>query len=737
MIPLGPITLQTSDKSVKALSKLEMKSMLGREELGRPFEYELELVSSDTSLDLGELLAKPMTVRLEITPFNYRYWNGIVTDVGFAGSHGRSALYRVTLRPKLSLLDRTSNCRIFQNQTVPAIVKTVFGEYGFGVKESLSAQYAAREYVVQYQESDFDFVNRLLEDEGIYYFFRHDDEQHELVLADSHSAHSTHPGYVFVPYYPPDIHRATEIESIDRWELRQRLVSAGYVTKDFDFERPLARPESILLNAGDHALKDSEIFDYAGAYLHAKQAEEDYKGKNNESQRDVYTRVRSEEAHASFEQIVAESNARGLAVGNLFTLTEFPRSEQNREYLIVSSEFQLHAHSLESSQTVVEEPFRCQIRVLDGKRPFRPGRITGKPTIRGPQTAIVVGPEKDEVWTDQYGRVKILFHWDRFGDGFENSSCWVRVAQVWAGNKWGAIHIPRIGQEVLVSFLEGDPDRPIIIGRVYNRDNMPPYDLPANQTQSGIKSRSSKGGAPSSFNEIRFEDLKGKEELFIQAERNHTTNVKNNRSATVAVDDSIAVGGDRSLHVKGNLAVTVDGGGKSPNHSSHSVTGKYNLHASDTIEMDAPTHIKLTCGASSILIEPNQITLVSGGKAMAVLDANFLAQSSDGSKVVLDTNAYATSKGGAQMLLDANVLVKSKGESQLVLDGDAKVTSSKGDVKLQGLNVEASGEQKVTANGGGTAQLELSKTGATLAGQKVGIQGAATTEILGAIVKIN
>jgi type VI secretion system secreted protein VgrG len=639
MIPLGPITLQTSDKSSKVLSKLEMKSLTGREELGRPFEYDLELLSTDANLDLGELLAKPVTVRLEITPLRYRYWNGIVTHVGFAGSHGRYALYRVTLRPQLSLLGRTANCRIFQNQSVPAIVKTVFAEHGFGVKESLNGQYAPREFVVQYQETDFDFVSRLLEHEGIYYFFRHEAEQHELVLADSHSAHATEPGYEEIPYYPPDIHRASEIESIDHWELSQRLVSAGYVSKDYDFERPAARPESSLLNAGDHALKDSEMFEYAGAYLHPKQAEEDYKGKNNETQRDVYTRVRSEEAHAGFEQIVAQSNARGLTVGSLFTLTEFPRPEQNREYLIISSQFRLQAHELESVQTVVEEPFRCEIRVLHSKRSFRPRRITGKPIIRGPQTARVVGPENDEIWTDQYGRVKVLFHWDRFGEGDENSSCWVRVAQIWAGTKWGGIHIPRIGQEVIVEFLEGDPDRPLITGRVYNHDNMPPYDLPANQTQSGIKSRSSKGGSASNFNEIRFEDLKGKEELFIQAERNQTTNVKQAQSITVGATRSKTVGSDETITVKGTRTTHVvkkDTVNLDDEHemtvklkvtetfqADHAlaITGKQEItidkdkteHVVQAYELTTDKKFNLTQGATSLTFEGNAVTLDAAG----------------------------------------------------------------------------------------------------------------------------
>jgi type VI secretion system secreted protein VgrG len=295
--------------------------------------------------------------------------------------------------------------------------------------------------------------------------------------------------------------------------------------------------------------------------------------------------------------------------------------------------------------------------------------------------------------------------------------------------------IPRIGQEVIVDFLEGNPDRPIIIGRVYNKDNMPPYTLPANKTQSGIKSRSTKGGEPQNFNEIRFEDLKGKEEFHMQAEKDMTSLVKHDRSASILHDDSTSVGGDRSVHVTGNLAVTVDGKGKSPNHSSHSVTGKYNLHASDTIEEDAPTHVKLTCGGSSILIEPNKITLQAGGKAVVVLDAHVFAQSKEESQFELDDSVFATSVQGAQLLMNDTVVAQSKAGSTMLLDGDATL-NTKGDVKLGGANVEASGQTKVTAIGGGS-QVELIQAGATVSGAKIGISGASMTEIMGGIVKIN
>ena len=725
MIPLGPITLQTSDKGVKVLARLEMKSMSGREELGRPFEYDLELVSSDANLDLGELLGKPMTVRLEITPLKYRYWNGIVTDVGFAGSDGRHALYRVTIRPKLAMLERTSNCRIFQNQTVPAIVKDVFGQYGFGVKESLSAQYAPREYVVQYAETDFDFVSRLLEQEGIYYFFRHEADQHEIVLADSYSAHTTELGYERIPYYPPDIHREAEIESIDRWELRQRLIPSSFVSKEYDFERPRARPESMSLNDGDHALKGSEVFEYGGSYLHPKQAEEDYKAKNNETPRDVYARVKLEEVHASFEQIVAHSNARGLTVGALFNLTEFPRPEQNREYLVVAAQFQLTAHTLESSVMHQEEPFRCRMRVLHSKRTYRPKCITPKPIIRGPQTALVVGPETDEIWTDQYGRVKVLFHWDRYAEGDENSSCWVRVAQLWAGTKWGGIHIPRIGQEVIIEFLEGDPDRPIITGRVYNHDNMPPYDLPANQTQSGIKSRSSKGGAANNFNEIRFEDLKGKEELFVQAERNHTTNVKKAQSLTVGTTRSKTVGADetntinatRTTHVVKKDTVNLD--------DEHEMTVK--LKVTETFQDD---HQLSITGKQEIKIDKDKIEHVVQAYELTTDKKYNLTQGSttltfEGNAVTLDAAGPITVKRGP-----ATVSIDAAGKISISTSVGISLECGPSSMSLTPSGIELSAPKVAVAAAAST--LELSPATAKLSGAMTTVEATTICSVKGA-----
>jgi type VI secretion system secreted protein VgrG len=361
-------------------------------------------------------------------------------------------------------------------------------------------------------------------------------------------------------------------------------------------------------------------------------------------------------------------------------------------------------------------------------------------------------PADEEIATDEEGRVLVKFHWDRRGevngpdeeqeDRDKEQSCFIRVAQVWAGARWGAMHIPRIGQEVIVDFLEGDPDRPIITGRVYNGDNKPPY--PGHPTQSGIKSRSTKGGTADNFNEIRFEDQKGSEELFIQAEKDQTTNVKHDQTITVGGDRTVTVTGnetvtidkDLTVHVKGNQSVTVDGQGQGPIHHTISVKGKHGIHASDTIDVDAPTHIKLECGGSSILIEPGKITLNAGGGAQVILDANVFAKASGGAQVTLDANVFAKASGGANVLLDANVLAKSNAGSHVTLDANATMESG-GDANVNGANVTLTGTQKVSAGGGKTSTLELQASGAAVHGTTATLSGSSVAEVTGGEVKIN
>ncbi len=442
----------------------------------------------------------------------------------------------MTLRPWLWLLSRTSDCRIFQNLSIPQIIKQVFRDLGFSdFEDALSRPYREWEYCVQYRETSFDFVSRLMEQEGIYYFFRHEQDRHVLVLADAYGAHATVPGYTSVPYYPKD-EQQRERDHMHNWHLVQQVQPGSLELNDYDFQRPSASIDVRSAMPRPHTAGDYPLYDYPGTYVKSEDGEH-------------YARTRIEALQTLHEQVEFSGNARGLGSGHLFSLTGFSRRDQNREYLILGARYYITQERLESGGGAASAQFDSSLTCIDAQQSFRPLANTHRPIVKGPQTALVVGPKGEEIWTDQYGRVKVHFYWDRHDQSNENSSCWIRVSQSWAGKNWGSMQIPRIGQEVIVSFLEGDPDRPIITGRVYNAEQTAPYDLPENATQSGMKSRSSKGGSPANFNEIRMEDKKGLEQLYIHAERN--------QDIVVEVDESHSVGHDRNKSIGHNETVTI------------------------------------------------------------------------------------------------------------------------------------------------------------------------------------
>ncbi len=513
-------------------------SMTAQEELGRMFQFDLDLLSKDETIKLEDVLGQPLTVSLGLADDEKRFFNGIVSRFCQVGTVGAHALYQATLRPWLWFLTRTADCRIFQEMTVPDIIKKVFREHGFSdFKESLSRSYRTWEYCVQYRETDFNFLSRLMEQEGIYYYFKHADGKHTLVLSDSYSSHEKCPGYEQVPYFPPTENVIRAKDCIVEWCVAQEIQPGKYALTDFDFERPKASLAVKTSVSRQHSKADFEIYDYPGQYIQTSDGES-------------YAKCRMEELHASYEQVRGLGNTRGMMTGGLFELAGYPRGDQNREYLVVSAALDVKSNEYESGPGAKVPTYSCRFTAIDSKQPYRPARLSPKPIIQGPQTAIVVGQAGEEIYTDKYGRVKVQFHWDREGKSDENSSCWVRVAQLWAGKTWGGIQIPRIGQEVMVEFLEGDPDRPIVTGRIYNADCMPPYALPDNRTQSGLKSRSSLGGSAENFNEFRFEDKKGGEEIYLHAEKDYNQITENDRTEDV--------GHDRSLHVAHDKAEKID-----------------------------------------------------------------------------------------------------------------------------------------------------------------------------------
>jgi type VI secretion system secreted protein VgrG len=665
-----------SVSSALADDVLLFHGMSGSEELGRLFEYRVQLLSANNGIKIADVLGKPMTVHLDLPDGSKRHFNGVVTRFCSTGGNGRLCTYEATLHPWLWLLTRASDCRIFQEKSVTEIVKDVCANAAYGGlvdidDAALTGTYAPLSYCVQYRESDFNFVCRLLEGAGIYFYFRHDASRHTLVLADSYGAHAKVGGYETVRFCGEDGRSIVDDEGVFSWSAAGEIVSSGYTLDDYDFEKSASSTSGGLLVKASIAAGFSqaayEHFDYPGLY--------NASGTGTE-----LARARMESLHGRCEQIEAATNARGLHAGALFSLGEHPREDQNREFLVTSAEYRITGDDYGSSGSSQGMSFEALVRAVGNEHSYRPLPAVAKPVVQGPQTAMVVGKAGEEIWTDQYGRVKVQFHWDRVGTDDENSSCWVRVAQGWAGKAWGAMFVPRIGMEVVVSFLEGDPDRPLVTGCVYNSDSMPPYALPGEQTKSTIKTNVTKGGG--GFNEIRFEDKKDAEEIFVQAEKDYnrvvknndtlkvgfekadkgdqTIGIKNDRSVDVGHDQKTTIGNDQTITVKHDQATTVtndqklnvdnnqtvaikvdqklDVGG----NQTVSVTGDQKVTVSKTIVIEATQSIELKVGASSVKIEPAKITIKSVEVAVKA-DANAAVEA--GAMMKLKSGAVMTVEG--------------------------------------------------------------------------------------------
>jgi type VI secretion system secreted protein VgrG len=611
--PLGP-------------DKLLLRSFTGREAISELFSFQLDLLSEDSTINFDDLVGQNVTFAITLADGEtYRYFNGFISRFAQLPGIGRLARYQAEVVPGLWFLTRTTDCRIYQNLSVPEIIKDVLERHNIrDVDFQLQASYPKREYCVQYRETSYNFIQRLMEQEGIFYYFRHEDGKHTLVLGDAPAANPPCPNQKRARYEPaagPGF--AAPEDYVTRWKLQHELRPGRCTVTDFNFETPttslLTSLESKIQQGGNTSL---EVYDFPGEYL-----------RRDEGEREVRLRVEREEAAHAVVQ--GASVCRAFTPGYRFEFYDHERKDQNGMYLITSVTHNATEGGFYSGVGGPQEAsYDNLFTAIPYSVPFRPPRITPKPVVHGAQTAIVVGPSGEEIYTDKYGRVKVQFHWDRLGKYNEKSSCWIRVSQPWAGKGWGGIWIPRIGQEVIVDFLEGDPDRPIITGRVYNANQMPPYELPAEQTKSGFKSRSSKGGSTQNFNEIRFEDKKGAEEIVIHAERDLTTTVENNETRTVYGKRTTAIKKDETLTIsegnrketleqgndtlelwQGNRDVTLMKGSDSLVVQMGNITIKAPAGTHSTtalqIEITGMTSVKVVCGASSIQMTPGTIDITS------------------------------------------------------------------------------------------------------------------------------
>ena len=523
------------------------------EELSAEFYGSVDCISDNFEIDAKTLLGKNVAVKLNLME-GERHFNAIVTEFHFTGSDGTSAHYRAVLQPWTWVMAQRTDCRIFQDMTAPEIIEEVIKTAGFADfldTKALSDEYATREYCVQYNESDTNFIYRLMEEEGIASYFVHTDSKHTLTLSDWNDDFEPMSGYETLKFFPEQGQQRAEGEHVYSWHLRNALTSGAHATTDYDFKIP-RKDMAVSSSAPDgHTHDDREVFDWPGRFVERADGER-------------YTKLRREMLQSGRERITGRANAKGLSAGHLFTLENFPRGDQNRSYLLLSVDHSFRVTDYRSGGST-EQWYECSFTCSDPKLLYRPSRIARRPQIVGPQTAVVVGPEGEEIWVDEHGRIKVQFHWDRYGENDENSSCWIRVSQNWAGKAWGGQFIPRIDMEVLVEFLDGDPDRPLCTGAVYNGDNPYPFTLPDNKTQSGIRSNSTKDATGA--NELLFEDMTEMENIFVHAQKDYTERVLNTRTTRIDSHDVRSVGDNEYITVDkashrhvGNTSINIVGG---------------------------------------------------------------------------------------------------------------------------------------------------------------------------------
>ncbi|ENT9924530.1 type VI secretion system Vgr family protein [Escherichia coli] len=545
-------------------------SLGGTETVGELFTYSIKLKTPDTlnlgyvspaaNLQLKPMVGKDLCVNIELDGGGKRYISGLVTAARVAGHQGRSVVYELRLEPWLKILTHTSDYKAFQNKNVVDILDEVLDEYPWPVEKRLVENYPTRAWQVQYGETDFAFIQRLMQEWGIYWWFEHSENSHTLVLADAINVHKACADSPLVCYYQKGL--KLDKEFIHTITANESLRSGQWVLNDFDFMKPRSLLKSTVANPRETGLAEYEHYEWPGDYF-------------TKSEGEMLTRIRMEEQRSPGSRVQGSGNIRTLMTGFTFTLENYPTAEVNREYLLVQTTLFIQDNAQHSGQ---EQHFSysTSFELHPTSEVYRPQRTLSKPHTKGPQSAIVTGPAGQEIWTDKYGRVKVQFGWDRYGKNDENSSCWVRVSYPWAGKGFGGIQIPRIGQEVLVDFKNGDPDLPIIVGRTYNQDTMPPWGLPGAATQSGFYSHT-KGGGPANANALRFEDKPGGEEVWLHAEKDQRIEVNNNeshwvgnnrlkvidktetaiigekRSLTVQTDDISLAGGDKTIQTVQNL----------------------------------------------------------------------------------------------------------------------------------------------------------------------------------------
>lgn len=637
-----------------------MRSMNASESISRPFRVSLELVSRNSAIDFRKFIGEKVCVTLELADGKERYFHGIVSRLSWLGQDDKFTSYRAEVVPWLWLLTRQADCRVFQNMTVVQVIQKVFedaGQHDFDMG-GLGGHYDAWDFCVQYRETHFNFVSRLMEQYGISYFFRHEKNKHVMVLVDDPGDYKPCPHQDKADFLPAkDVFGVSDF--VEDWSREDQLEAGRYAINDYDFEKPKA---SLLSKAEAHIAVEAgtgfEIYDYPGEY-------------QDKGVGDGVVAVRMEEVEADREVYAGSSTCRGFIAGHKFKLRGHRANKAfNTEYLITEMTHSASVGSYGSGEGG-HATYSNRVTAIKSDVHFRPPRVTPKPVVQGLQTALVVGPKGEEIHTDEYGRVRVQFFWDRYGKTDDKSSCFIRVAQPLAGRRWGYSGVPRIGQEVVVAFLEGDPDWPLIIGSVYNTDQMPPYlgkgpdpKHGHNFNISGYKSNSTKGG--DGFNEWRFDDTKGKEQIFIHGERNLDVRIKKdsmehvggNRHLNVDGSQHEQIGGDKHLYVKTNHVEKIDG----------------------AMILEVVKDQDITVSASKTETVASDLDLSVGGerKEQVAGDDSLTVgknlQAKVGQKTAVESGQEIHLKAGMKVVLEAGMQITLKGAGGFVDIGPSGVT---------------------------------------------------------------
>lgn len=631
-------------KTSLGTDKLLLSSFTVQESISDLFEIDIECLSADANIDFGQIIGTQCSIRFETLSRKIRWFSGVLVEASWLGERETMSAYRLTLRPWLWLLTQTSDCRIFQNLSVTDIIKKVFDDLGLKDYELRTQEnYPPIEYCVQYRETSFRFVSRLMEHHGIYYHFNHDDGRHVMVMCDARGSHDVIPPLPECRFVGMGERTRDNEEYVTTWLIGRSLQTGKVTLNGYDFNAPKAQMVHQQSAPGGYAHDKLEIYDYP----------EPYKLPDKEDLGKKFAQARLFAAQAQDQRRQASGNAPSLFPGGLTKITKHPVAAENNEFLVVSASHAFQGEQF-SSGSGSGGSYSGNYLLQPATRPFKQRALTPSPVIAGPQTAVVVGPKGDEIHTDKFGRIKVKFHWDRLGKDDETASRWVRVAQTWSSKGWGGIVIPRIGMEVVVEFIEGDPDRPLVVGTVYNGENNVPYALPANKTQSGFKTRSSTKGTDSHYNELVFEDKKDAEFVRFHAEKDLNSTIedketrtikgKNKKDAGETTRDTQIEKGDDVLFVKGDHKSTID------RHQTLDVKKDRTVNVGDNEKIEIGVDQKIHVGSNITIEAGTSITLIVGQSKITMtktaIEIKTLTLTTQSTFTEINANASIIEKAG-------------------------------------------------------------------------------------------